>query len=60
VKFVCPHCAGTAYRFLSGVDGKAAAECLNCGKASALDQSMSSEPASPAEATKPPGAKKRQ
>jgi transcription elongation factor Elf1 len=43
MKFVCPHCGATAFRLLSGADGKSASKCLNCGMAAAFDQSMSSE-----------------
>jgi uncharacterized Zn finger protein len=50
--FVCPQCGAVAFRLLSGADGKPAAECLNCGKASTFDQSMS-EPAAPVETPKP-------
>jgi len=48
MKFVCPHCGAIAFRLLSGADGKPAAECLNCGKASTFDQSTS-EPGETAE-----------
>jgi transcription elongation factor Elf1 len=41
--FACPHCGSSAYRFLAGIDGKTAAECLKCGRASTFDQSMLSE-----------------
>jgi hypothetical protein len=40
---VCPHCGTNAFQLLAGVDGKPAAQCLNCGKASAFNQSMFSE-----------------
>jgi predicted RNA-binding Zn-ribbon protein involved in translation (DUF1610 family) len=58
MRFVCPHCGTNAYRMLAGVDGKPAAECLNCGKASAFDQSMRSEP--PEDGTRKPAAAKKQ
>jgi hypothetical protein len=38
MKFVCRHCGATTFRLLSGADGKPAAECLNCGRASVFDQ----------------------
>jgi hypothetical protein len=42
--FRCRHCGGTSYRLLAGADGKPAAECLNCGRASSFDRSMAPEP----------------
>jgi len=45
--FVCPHCEYTAFRLLIGVDGKPAAECLKCGKASAFDQATVPKAAEP-------------
>jgi transcription elongation factor Elf1 len=40
MKFMCPHCGGSEYRLLEGADGRIAAECLNCGRASTFEQSM--------------------
>jgi len=40
MKFMCPHCGGSEYRLLKGADGRSAAECLNCGRSSTLEQSM--------------------
>jgi predicted nucleic-acid-binding Zn-ribbon protein len=42
--FACPHCGFNEYRFLAGIDGKTAAQCLKCGRASAFDRWMLSEP----------------
>jgi hypothetical protein len=39
MKFVCKHCGGTTCRLLTGTDGRTAAECLKCGRASSFDQS---------------------
>jgi transcription elongation factor Elf1 len=58
MKFVCPHCGANAFRLLSGANGRPAAECSNCGKASAFDQSMSPEPPAEPGAPKPPDATK--
>jgi len=58
MKFVCPHCGAGAFQFLTGVDGKRAAECLNCGKATAFDQLTSSEPQEGLGTQKPPSAGK--
>jgi len=58
MKFVCPHCGANAFRLLSGANGRPAAECLNCGKASTFDQSMSSEPPAELGTLKPPDATK--
>ena len=53
MKFVCKHCGGTAFRLLTGVNGKPAAECLNCGRASSFDQSHAPNPSVPAGRTRP-------
>ena len=55
MKFVCPHCGANAFRLLSGADGRPAAECLNCGKASMFDQAMSTEKPAELGIPKPPG-----
>lgn len=60
MKFMCPHCGTTAFRLLSGADGKPAAECLNCGKASTFDQSTLPDQALPPEAPEPSNLNKRQ
>jgi transcription elongation factor Elf1 len=58
MKFMCPHCGAIAFRLLSGADGKPAAECLNCGRASTFDQSMLPERDAPAATPKPSGSTK--
>jgi len=58
MKFVCPRCGANAFRLLSGANGRPAAECLNCGKASAFDQSMSPELPTELGTPKPPDATK--
>jgi len=47
MKFVCRHCGGTAFRLLTGTDGRSAAECLKCGRASSFDQSNPANPIVP-------------
>jgi len=42
--FICPHCGSNAFQMLAGVDGRPAAECLKCGRASTFDRSVLSEP----------------
>lgn len=49
MKFMCPHCSGSAFRLLTGVDGTPLAQCLDCGRASTFDQSMLPGPAETAE-----------
>ncbi len=44
MKFVCKHCGATTVRLLTGTDGRSAAECLNCGRASSFDQSAAQSP----------------
>jgi hypothetical protein len=51
--FICKHCGGTAFRLLTGVNGKPAAECLNCGRASSFDQSHAPNPSAPVGSTRP-------
>jgi uncharacterized protein (DUF983 family) len=58
MKFVCPHCGANAFRLLSDADGKPAAECLNCGKASTFHQSILPDPPSAAATTMSPDAKR--
>jgi len=52
MKFTCPHCGATAHRLLAGANGRPAAECLSCGRASTFDQSRASDPAPPPETPK--------
>jgi hypothetical protein len=40
MKFMCPHCGGSGFRSLNGVNGKLAAQSLDCGRISTFDQSM--------------------
>jgi hypothetical protein len=47
VKLVCKHCSGTTFRLLTGTDGRTAAECLTCGRASSFDQSVTSSASAP-------------
>jgi hypothetical protein len=42
--FVCPHCGGTTFRLLTGIDGRTAGECLTCGRASSFDQANAPKP----------------
>jgi Zn ribbon nucleic-acid-binding protein len=42
--FVCPHCGSKEFQLWAGIDGKPAAQCLNCGEADRLDQSELPEP----------------
>jgi hypothetical protein len=53
MKAICKHCGGTEFRLLTGVDGKAAAECLTCGKASSFDQLHPSSPSTSQDSYKP-------
>jgi hypothetical protein len=57
MKAICKHCGGTEFRLLTGVDGKAAAECLTCGKASSFDQLQPSSPSTSQDSCKPDHAK---
>lgn len=47
MRFVCKHCGGTTFRLLTGTDGRSAAECLKCGRASSFDQLTAPYPSAP-------------
>ena len=47
MKFICKHCGATTFRLLAGADGRPAAECLKCGRASSFDQSAAQSPSVP-------------
>lgn len=54
MKYVCRHCSGNAFKVLTGIDGRPAVECLNCGRASSIEHALELEhsgyPATRAEA----------
>ena len=56
--FVCPHCGANEFQLWADADGEPSIQCLNCGEASAPDQSELPEPLTEGRAPQLPEARK--